>query len=52
MKSAVLVATTAVLAALVLPGYRVDGLVAGILGALVMTVANWVLGAIFKKDKD
>ena len=40
------------LAALVLPGYRVDGLIAGILGALVMTVANWILGAIFKKGKD
>ena len=40
------------LAALVLPGYRVDGLVAGILGALVMTVANWVLSALFGKGKD
>jgi putative membrane protein len=40
------------LAALILPGYRVHGLIAGILGALVMTVANWVLGAIFRKDKD
>ena len=40
------------LAALVLPGYRVDGLVAGILGAIVMTVANWVLGALFGKKKD
>jgi putative membrane protein len=39
-------------ASLILPGYRVDGLIAGILGALVMTVANWVLGAIFKKDKE
>ena len=40
------------LASLFLPGYRVDGLVAGILGALVMTLANWVLGALFRKDKD
>ena len=40
------------LAALVLPGYRVDGLVAGILGALVMTVANWVLSALFGKGTD
>jgi putative membrane protein len=40
------------LASLFLPGYRVDDLVAGILGALVMTLANWVLGALFRKDKD
>lgn len=40
------------LAALILPGYSVNGLVAGILGALVMTLANWVLSALFKPDKD
>jgi putative membrane protein len=40
------------LAALILPGYSVNGLIAGILGALVMTVANWFLSALFKKDKD
>lgn len=40
------------LAGMVLPGYRVDGIVAGILGALVMTVANWLLGALFGKGKD
>jgi putative membrane protein len=40
------------LAALILPGYRVDGLIAGILGAIVMTLANWVLGALFSKGKD
>jgi putative membrane protein len=40
------------LAALVLPGYHVNGLVAGILGAIVMTLANWVLGALFGKKKD
>lgn len=36
-------------ASLFLPGYTVNGLVAGILGALVMTVANWVLHALFRK---
>ena len=40
------------LASLFLPGYGVDGLVAGILGAIVMTLANWVLSALFAKDKD
>ena len=34
------------LAQFVLPGYAVNGLVAGILGALVMTVVNWVIHAI------
>ena len=32
---------------LLIPGYVVNGIVAGILGALVMTLVNWVLGAIF-----
>jgi putative membrane protein len=39
-------------ASLILPGYRVDGLIAGILGAIVMTVANWVLSALFGRNKD
>ena len=34
------------LAQFVLPGYAVSGLVAGILGALVMTLVNWVIHAI------
>lgn len=34
-------------ASLVIPGYAVRDLVAGILGALVMTLVNWVLGAVF-----
>jgi putative membrane protein len=34
------------LAQFVLPGYSVRDLVAGILGALVMTVVNWVLHAL------
>ena len=37
------------LAQFVLPGYAVSGLVAGILGALVMTVVNWVIHAIVGK---
>jgi putative membrane protein len=40
------------LAAAVLPGYSVNGLVPGIVGALVMTVVNWILGLLFKKDED
>jgi putative membrane protein len=35
------------LASFVLPGYRVSGIVAGILGALVMMLVNWALGALF-----
>ena len=31
----------------VLPGYHVRGIVAGILGSLVVTVVNWALHAIF-----
>ena len=37
------------LAQFILPGYSVRGLVAGILGALVMTVVNWVLHALIGK---
>jgi putative membrane protein len=34
-----------------MPGYSVSGLVPGILGALVMTVVNWAVGALVgKKD--
>jgi uncharacterized membrane protein YvlD (DUF360 family) len=32
---------------LLIPGYFVGGLVPGILGALVLTLVNWVLGALF-----
>lgn len=32
---------------LIIPEYYVSGLIAGILGALVMTVVNWILGAVF-----
>ena len=37
------------LAQFVLPGYAVSGLLAGILGALVMTLVNWVIYAIIGK---
>jgi putative membrane protein len=37
------------LAQFVLPGYAVGGLLAGILGALVMTLVNWVIYAIIGK---
>jgi putative membrane protein len=42
------------LAGLVLPGYRVSGLLAGMLGSLVIAVVNWALHALFggKKKKD
>ena len=40
------------LAAAFLPGYSVNGLVPGIVGALVMTLTNWVLGLFFKKKED
>lgn len=40
------------LAAAFLPGYSVNGLIPGIVGALVMTVTNWILGLLFKKKKE
>lgn len=35
------------LAALIIPGYRVSGLVAAILGGLVVGIVNWALHAVF-----
>ena len=35
------------LVSLLIPGYVVTGLVPGILGALVLTLVNWLLGALF-----
>jgi putative membrane protein len=35
----------------VVPGYHVSSLWAGILGSIVFTVVNWILGAIFGKKK-
>lgn len=38
-------------ASLFLPGYRVDGLFAGILGSLVIAAFNWAMGTAFgRKD--
>jgi putative membrane protein len=37
------------LAQFVLPGYAVSGIVAGILGALVLTLVNWVIHALIGK---
>ena len=39
-------------ASFILPGYRVDGLIAGILGALVMSLINWALSALVSGKKD
>jgi putative membrane protein len=37
------------LAALVIPGYRVSGIVAAILGGLVVGVVNWAIHALFRR---
>jgi putative membrane protein len=39
------------LAQFVVPGYQVSTLWAGILGSIVFTVVNWILGALFGKKK-
>jgi putative membrane protein len=39
------------LASLVLPGYKVDGLLAGILGSLVIAIVNWLFGFVFASDE-
>lgn len=39
------------LAGKVLPGYHVSGIVAGMLGSLVVAVVNWALGAVFGGDE-
>jgi putative membrane protein len=33
----------------ILPGYAVSGIIPGIVGALVITVVNWALGALFRR---
>ena len=35
------------LAGKVLPGYHVSGILAGLLGSLVIAIVNWALGALF-----
>lgn len=37
------------LASFILPGYAVSGIIPGILGALVMTVLNWAVGALTRR---
>ena len=42
-------------ASFILPGYRVSGIVAGIVGALVMGIVNWAIWTLVggkEKDKD
>jgi putative membrane protein len=40
-------------ASFILPGYGVSGIVAGMVGALVMGIVNWALGTLLGvKDKD
>jgi putative membrane protein len=36
----------------ILPGYRISGFVAALLGSVVMAVVNWALHALFKSDGD
>ena len=39
-------------ASLFLPGYRVEGLLAGILGSLVIAIFNWAMGTAFGRQED
>jgi uncharacterized membrane protein YvlD (DUF360 family) len=34
-----------------MPGYHVSGILAGMLGSLVVSVVNWALDALFKSDR-
>lgn len=38
------------LAGMVLPGYSVSGIIAGMFGSLVLAIANWALHALFRRD--
>lgn len=40
------------IASFVLPGYSVSGLISGILGSLVLALANWALDTLFSQDDD
>jgi len=35
-----------------LPGYRVDGVLPGIAGGLVVAIVNWALGVLFEKPDE
>ena len=39
------------IASFFIPGYHVSGIVAGILGSLVMTVVNWVIHGLFSSER-
>jgi putative membrane protein len=38
-------------AGMLLPGYHVSGILAGMLGSLVVSIVNWALDVLFKKPK-
>jgi putative membrane protein len=38
------------LASLLIPGYSVSGIFAGMIGSLVLAVANWALEGLFKRN--
>jgi putative membrane protein len=38
------------IASFFLPGYRVEGIIAGILGSLVVSVVNWAIHALFRGE--
>jgi putative membrane protein len=40
------------LASLFLPGYRVEGLLPGIGGGLVVAIVNWAIGALFDPPRE
>lgn len=40
------------LASPLIPGYHVSGLIPAILGGLVLMIANWILGAIFRDRRE
>lgn len=39
------------LAGLIVPGYHVSGLISGMLGAIVLSIANWAFHALFDPGK-
>jgi putative membrane protein len=38
-------------ASFILPGYKVNGLIAGILGSLVISIVNWLFAIVLGGDK-
>ena len=39
------------LAAALVPGFELSGFVSAVLGALLVSIVSWILGAIFKADR-